>query len=217
MKHKIRGSTRAAPARSRSRRLRILVTGFGPFPGAPENPTAPLVRALGRKTLSGVTVKAHVFPTRYQAVDRALPRLLKTFQPDAIIMFGLATRSRAIRVETLARNRISDRPDAGGFTSGPCKIDPATRGSLDVRAPTPGLLRALKNAGLPARLSRNAGDYLCNYILWHATCESDKHGLELSAFIHVPKLSVRITPDTLLAAGEAIINTTIATLRRKRR
>ena len=31
-----------------TRRLRILVTGFGPFPGAPKNPTGPLVRALVR-------------------------------------------------------------------------------------------------------------------------------------------------------------------------
>jgi hypothetical protein len=33
----------------------------------------------------------------------------------------------------------------------------------------------------------------------------------------VPEPSLRITPDALLAAGEAIIETTIATLRRKRR
>ncbi len=165
-----------------------------------------------------MTVKAYVFATHYQAVDRALPRLLKTFQPDAIIMFGLATRARAIRVETRARNRISGAPDASGFTSGPCKIDPATRGSLDVRAPAADLLRALKTAGLPARLSRNAGDYLCNYTLWHATlATAAPDGLELSAFIHVPKLSLRITPDTLLAAGEAIIDTMIAALRRRRR
>ncbi len=148
-----------------ARPLRILVTGFGPFPGAPENPTGPLVHALARKprpAKDGVVIKAHVFRTRYKAVDRALPRLLKDFKPDALIMFGLATRSRAIRVETLARNRISHHPDAGGFTPGPCAIDAASRRSLPVRAPTAAMLRALKRTGLPARLSRNAGDYLCN-------------------------------------------------------
>ena len=175
------------------------------------------MRALGRKRWSGAAVKAHVFPTRYKAVDRALPRLLKTFKPDAIIMFGLAGRSRAIRVETLARNRISHHPDAGGATPGPCVIDPASRPNLPVRAPTAGLLNAVKRTGLPARLSRNAGDYLCNYILWHATRASETHGVELSAFIHVPEPSLRFTPDALLAAGEAIIGATIATLRRKRR
>ncbi|MES1149796.1 MAG: pyroglutamyl-peptidase I, partial [Bradyrhizobium guangdongense] len=31
-----------------SRKLRILLTGFGPFPGAPYNPTQPLVARLSR-------------------------------------------------------------------------------------------------------------------------------------------------------------------------
>jgi pyroglutamyl-peptidase len=199
-----------------ARRLRILVTGFGPFPGAPVNPTGQLVRALARKPWPGVTLKAHVFPTRYRSVDRALPRLLKEFKPHALIMFGLATRSRAIRVETLARNRISHHPDAGGFTRGPCAIDPASRRGLPVRAPAAALLRALQRRGLPARLSRNAGDYLCNYVLWHATCAAaDRSGPKLAAFIHVPPLSARMTAEKLQAAGETILHAAAATLRRR--
>lgn len=203
---------------SAPKRLRILVTGFGPFPGAPENPTGPLVRKLARTARPGVTVKAHVFGTRYRTVDRALPRLLKSFKPDALIMFGLATRSRAIRVETLARNRISAFPDASGFTRGPCAIDEALRRSLPVRAPAAALLRALKRTGLPARLSRNAGDYLCNYALWHATrAAAEPDGPELAVFIHVLPLSARTTPDRLLAAAEAIMTAVITTVNRRRR
>ncbi len=216
LKRKVRRSIPAAPARARSRRLRILVTGFGPFPGAPDNPTGPLVRALAREAWSGATVKAHVFPTRYQAVDRALPRLLKTFKPDAIVMFGLATRSRAIRVETLARNRISHHPDAGGTTPGPCAIQTTAPRILTARAPAAAMLRALTRAGWPARLSRNAGDYLCNYVLWHATCATaDRTGPKLAAFIHVPPLSARTGPDRLQAAGEAILRAAIAAVRRR--
>jgi len=33
-----------------SEKLRILITGFGPFPGAPFNPTQPLVARLLRTT-----------------------------------------------------------------------------------------------------------------------------------------------------------------------
>jgi pyroglutamyl-peptidase len=200
------------------RRLRILLTGFGPFPGAPENPTGALVRALARQSLPHVTVKAHVFATKYKTVDRSLPRLLDAFKPHAVIMFGLASRSRTLRIETLARNRISPFPDASGFTRGPCAIDDAMPRVLTVQAPVAGMLRALERTGLPVRLSRNAGDYLCNYTLWHATRATNKAGgMELSAFIHVPSPSLRITPDALLAAGEAILQTTIATLRRRRR
>lgn len=199
-------------------RLRILVTGFGPFPGAPENPTGRLVRGLVREKRPGVTVKAHVFATRYRTVDRALPRLLKSFKPDALIMFGLATRSRAIRVETLARNRISHHPDAGGFTRGPCAIDAASQHSIKVRAPAAALLRAVKRTGLPARLSRNAGDYLCNYILWHATrAAKEPQAPKLAAFIHVPPLSARITAGKLLVAGEGVLQAAITALRRKQR
>ena len=76
----------------------------------------------------------------------------------------------------------------------------------------------MKRTGLPARLSADAGNYLCNYTLWHATCATRATGaMELSAFIHVPKPSLRITPDALLAAGEAVVQVMIAVLRRKRR
>jgi pyroglutamyl-peptidase len=212
-------STTGAGTRSPSQRLRILITGFGPFPGAPDNPTGPLVRALARnhRTTSGVTIKAHVFQTRYSVVDRALPRLLKSFRPDALVMFGLANRSRAIRVETLARNRIAATPDAGGTTLGPGKIDKAAPPRLAVRAPAAALLRAVERTGLPVRLSRSAGDYVCNYTLWRATrAATEPQGPKLAAFIHVPLVSARWTEQSLEAAGGAVLQATVSALRRRR-
>src|ERR1700722_14406675 len=87
----------------------ILITGFGPFPGAPVNPTGPLVAALARRripALCHVRRIAHVFPTSYQAVDREMPVLLARERPDALIMFGLAGGSWHISIETRARNAI---------------------------------------------------------------------------------------------------------------
>ncbi len=76
----------------------ILITGFGPFPGAPYNPTEPLVGELLRRrhpALAGVRRVAHVFHVSYQAVDRELPELLAREQPDVLVMFGLAARTPA--------------------------------------------------------------------------------------------------------------------------
>ena len=87
--------------------LTILVTGFGPFPGAPFNPTGPLVKRLARLRrpgLANVTIVSHIFPTSYAAVDRDLPKLLAKHKPDALLMFGLAPRAKTIRIETRARN-----------------------------------------------------------------------------------------------------------------
>jgi len=59
----------------------ILVTGFGPFPGAPRNPTGALVRTLSRHRRSGLRIVSHVFETSYAAVDRDLPALIKQHRP----------------------------------------------------------------------------------------------------------------------------------------
>src|ERR1700719_1889149 len=88
----------------------ILITGFGPFPGAPINPTGPLVIELARRrspALRHIRRIAHVFPTSYAAVDRELPELLARERPDVLVMFGLASRRRLIRVETRARNALT--------------------------------------------------------------------------------------------------------------
>ena len=84
-------------------KLRILVTGFEPFPGAPYNPTQPLVARLTRlrrPALADVELSSHIFPVTYGAVDRQLPELLGQYRPQALLMFGLAARTSWIRIET---------------------------------------------------------------------------------------------------------------------
>ena len=87
--------------------ITILVTGFGPFPGAPFNPTGPLVQRLARlrrPALADTKIVPHIFPTSYAAVDRDLPKLIARHKPDALLMFGLAPRAKTLRIETRARN-----------------------------------------------------------------------------------------------------------------
>ncbi|MGC2176766.1 MAG: pyroglutamyl-peptidase I, partial [Bradyrhizobium sp.] len=69
--------------------LRILITGFGPFPGAPFNPTTPLVKRLTqlrRPALDGITLTGHIFHVTYQTVDRELPELIAQLRPQALLM-----------------------------------------------------------------------------------------------------------------------------------
>src|SRR5450432_279137 len=54
-----------------SEKLRILITGFGPFPGAPYTPTQALVMRLlrlRRPAFSDVELCGHIFPVTYKAV-----------------------------------------------------------------------------------------------------------------------------------------------------
>lgn len=173
----------------------ILVTGFGPFPGAPFNPTGPLVKQLARlrrPSLADVKIVGYVFPTSYAAVDRDLPRLIARHKPDALLMFGLAPRAKAIRIETRARNTVALSPDAGGAARAN-KIAPGGPSAIALPAPTMQLQFAARAARVPVARSHDAGRYLCNYLCWRAAEASAKPGgRQAAAFIHVPR--VRRTP-----------------------
>jgi pyroglutamyl-peptidase len=199
--------------------LRILITGFGPFPGAPFNPTMPLVARLlrlRRPAFSDVELSGHIFPVTYKAVDRELPQLLARHRPQALLMFGLATRTPHLRIETRARNAVTMLwPDAdhtsvrkGSITGG--------AGAARFGPHTARLLRAAVGTGVDARASRDAGSYLCNYLSWRAIeAVSANNDLRLAAFVHVPLLqrdgasqrkgAHRITLEELVDAGEAML------------
>lgn len=193
----------------------ILITGFGPFPGAPVNPSGPLALALAqlrRPAFAGVTRAAHVFETGYAAVDRDLPKLLAKHRPDILLMFGLAARTPFVRIETRARNAASMLfPDVGGHVRANAEIVLDAPAALSGRAPFAGLLAAARSARVPAHLSRDAGNYLCNYTYWRALSAS-RNGT-LAQFVHIPP-DRTIHRAALLRAGEAILRALLAARRR---
>jgi pyroglutamyl-peptidase len=168
----------------------ILITGFGPFPGAPRNPTMHLARHLSRlrrPRLAGVQRPHRLLETTWAMLD-AIPALIHDVAPDAVLMFGLAGRRRAITPEARARNRASVlRIDAaGGLPAGPV-LEPgphaARTGTIDAVRMT----AAMRRADLSAAVSRDAGDYLCNALFWRML------GTGIPCiFVHVPR-PVRMT------------------------
>jgi len=200
----------------------ILLTGFGPFPGAPFNPTAPLVKRLARlrrPVLADIRIVPHVFATSYAAVDRELPQLVARHRPDALLMFGLAPRTRFIRIETRARNVLAILPDVSGASRRSGAIAAGEPQALTMPAPARRLLAAARAARLPAALSRDAGRYLCNYLCWQAAARKGP----LAAFVHVPRVGRkplrpgkkrRFTLDDLTRAGARILAEVAAAARR---
>jgi pyroglutamyl-peptidase len=210
------------------RPLCVLVTGFGPFPGAPSNPTQQLVARLARlrrPATSGLRLVTHVFPTSYAAVDQQLPGLIDKHQPDAVVMFGLAGRRKAIRIETLARNRITRvYPDIDRKIPQRASIVPG-EGTRRGRAPFARLGAAVRTSGLPARLSRDAGTYLCNYGYWRAL-EQQSRAVDprVVVFVHIPNMLRRRRTsarskgpdlDQLLRAAQNVVIAAAAAVRRQ--
>lgn len=173
------------------RRPRLLLTGFGPFPGAPSNPTAAVVeRLVARADLAGrVEIVGRTLPVTWAAIDGFAATIAAT-APDAVLMLGLARRAREVRVETRARNRaLVCAVDADGRRSVSGRLDPAAGALRPVRAPTRAMAAAVAAQGLPVALGADAGAYLCNGLLWRAlAC-----GTRPTAFLHLPP-TLALTP-----------------------
>ena len=205
--------------------MRVLITGFGPFPGAPFNPSAALAKALARRrrpALAEIERSTHIFATTYASVDRDLPKLFVEQKPDIVLMFGLAGRRRHVSVETRARNAISLLfPDASGYRPDHGAIVLGGPGARSGNAPFASLVGVTRNR---ARPSRDAGRYLCNYIYWRGL-EHSQGRRPLVQFIHIPPVShkprrrrrgtkPRLTFPALLKVAEALLIALIAASRR---
>ncbi len=203
-----------------TRKLRILITGFGPFPGAPFNPTMGLVKRLTqlrRPAFDDVKFASHIFHVTYATVDRELPELIARFRPDALLSFGLADRTAFMRIESRARNAVTTTfPDADRNRARKGSIVDGADATL-FGPHTAKLLRAARGTGIDARPSRDAGSYLCNYLSWRSIeAVKKKDGPSLAAFVHIPLLARgvlsrrkhathRITLEDLVDAGEAML------------
>lgn len=209
--------------------LTVLITGFGAFTGAPFNPTTALPQRLAarrRPAFGDVRRIAHVFRTSYAAVDADLPTLIARQKPDVVLLFGVATRTPHLRIETRARNAASVLfPDVDGHRPTRMAIRLQAPSTLMGRAPHRALLAVAREKRVPAQLSHSAGRYLCNYAYWRAL-ELARGGAPLVQFIHVPTVRRvplrpgrrrRLTDADLLRAGEAILLALLHAARTRRR
>lgn len=170
--------------------IRILVTGFGAFPGAPSNPTQAIVGRLATRhnrslKLAGIDMRTAILPVAYGLIDGALTDLMADEQPHVVLHLGLAARRKVISIETRARNRLSTvHPDASGRRAPGMHVLAGQLPVVAARWPSQRLATAIARGGFPVRCSIDAGDYLCNQALYLSL---GKHP-GLCGFLHVPKL-----------------------------
>jgi pyroglutamyl-peptidase len=175
---------------------RILVTGFGIFPGAPVNPTEALVARLVADPPAGCAFQAHVLPVEYAAVAPRLSAICGMFRPDIAVHFGLARECSGFRLERVARNaHAPGKPDQAGFLPERSTICDGPE-SFASTLPLDAIAERLAAGGLPLEWSDDAGGYLCNMVFTLSVSHSCQ-GLRpmIGGFVHVPPLK-EAEPDT---------------------
>jgi pyroglutamyl-peptidase len=171
-------------------RPRVLLTGFGPFPGAAENSSAWLVEELAGKCQSsglGCDLHAEVLPTEWAEVARLGPGLVQHHRPRLTLHLGLHKRARGFRIERSAHNLIDLREDARGAVLDRRTILDRSEVRLDTAIPATRLAKHLRTQDLPAVASRSAGTYLCNYLYYLSLhWAREQNGACDVCFVHLP-------------------------------
>ena len=141
--------------------MRVLLTGFAPFPGVPINASMRLVpelAAAAKRRFPGTTVSAGLLPTEWVAAPRQMEVLLAEVKPDLLLHFGVSSRARGFEIELRGQNRCDQQPDAiGGLPSSSAVHD---GGPTIMRAslPVAYIVSRLRRRGIRAFASRDAGD-----------------------------------------------------------
>jgi pyroglutamyl-peptidase len=171
---------------------RIYLTGFGPFADVNDNPSARVAEALDQVRVGRARVEAEVLPVSFERAAALLVEGYQRLRPELAVHLGVATRRRLLSIEDRAHNVMDARiPDVDGKRPHGQAIDPAAATDMPLRSriDTRRLTDNLVGHGVPARLSRDAGRYVCNRV-YH-------QGLTLGAqcqppcrvvFLHLPPI-----------------------------
>ena len=178
-------------------RRTILLTGFGPFPGVPHNVSGDLVRRVAlaaRQALPAYDVVARILPTEWHIAPTHVTDLIQELRPRLSLHFGVSNRAPGFVVETLARN-AAGRMDAAGFGPDDDVLDPFGPTALPTGLPAGRIVARLHRMHLPAILSRDAGEYLCNAVFYASMrAQAALNPGARCGFIHLPT-SISSTPN----------------------
>jgi pyroglutamyl-peptidase len=188
-----------------------VLTGFRAFPGVSENPTEALISHIaGQPHLLPPGTRLALLDVDYRSVGPAIDGLLAD-SPAAIVLTGYSPLAEGVTLEMQASAMCAaDKPDAGGFVAQPAQ-GPALRTGIDLAR-----LQPLVERHAPCRISRDAGQYLCNFSYRHSLARVMERGLPTQVlFVHLPALSgtplaeqsaASLPMDAMVAALAGIIH-----------
>ena len=192
--------------------MKLLLTGFEPFDGQTVNPSWEAVCRLSDR-VGGVEIVRALIPTAFSGSAQALARAVEREDPQAVLCLGQAGGREGLTPERVAITVDDARiPDNAGAQPIDRPIVPDGPAAYFATLPVKAMVRAIREAGVPANLSNTAGTFVCNhlmYCLMHLL--AGRPGVR-GGFMHVPFLPEQGSPSLpledmvrgLAAAVEAI-------------
>ena len=173
--------------------MKILVTGFEPFQGVPENPSGLLMDEAERwfphvKDPSCLSLRSAVLPTEYEGCETRIKALLEEFPADVVLGTGVHRERELVHLESTAANLDdSKRADNAGISRHGSEIIKGGDGVLKGNLEWESLLSDLEKAGILAVMSHDTGSFVCNHF-YYWLCHRCRLEIvpDKVGFIHLP-------------------------------
>ena len=189
----------------------LLITGFDPFGGETVNPSWEAVSRLP-DTVGDYRLTKLQIPTVFSLAARTVLDAAGEDTPDVILCIGQAGGRDAVTPERVAINMASATiADNAGITPSEEPILPGGPDGIFSTVPVARMAEAIRDAGLPGKISNTAGTFVCNDTLYRLLHHFAGTGTRVG-FIHVPHLPQQakdgapsMTQDAIIAALTAAI------------
>ena len=166
---------------------KLLITGFDPFGGESVNPSWEAVRQLPDRIGQYELTKMQI-PTVFGKAFEEVLAAAEALQPDAVISVGQAGGRDSVTPEVVAINlREAGISDNAGNQPVNVPVVPGGPAAYFATIPVRDMVRAVKDAGIPCKLSYTAGAFVCNDVLYSMLHHCRETTTQVG-FIHVPYL-----------------------------
>lgn len=173
--------------------MRFLLTAFEPFDGTGLNASLEGCRAFMSRWGDEFDLEFALLPVRYDADTEIVETLLLRRPVEVLLHTGQARRADAVQVERIAVN-ARYRDEDLRLCSDPGEerevlIDPTGPPAYFSTLAVEEAAGAIRSAGIPCRVSSQAGVDLCNHVLYRSLQRADRLRSAVAVgFLHVPRL-----------------------------
>ena len=175
--------------------MTLLLTGFGPFPGVKDNPTAAIAKTLNNTRISAMRIESIILPV---AISSAFQDSEIACRDDtnAVVCLGVSTKIDKLHLESYAYNQFdSKKGDVEGKGKGKWIIEQKGPDRRETPFSCLSIVESLKDHGILSKASTDPGRYVCNWLYYK------RLGKDLpTLFVHVPPVSVSWSMDKLVEA-----------------
>lgn len=196
--------------------MKILVTGFDPFGGETKNPALEVVKKLP-DGIEGASIIKLEIPTVFGKSAEVIKEAIRKENPNYVLSIGQAGGRYGLTPERVAINLDDARiPDNEGNQPIDMQIQPDGENAYFSQLPLKAMVKAMKEAGVPASISNSAGTFVCNHIMYQTLYLTHSEYPNVKAgFIHIPFLPEQVTerPGTASMSLDAMVKGVIATIK----